>query len=98
MGTCLWQLSTHVYGVEGGLRGVLSIGRGSWAGIDLALGKKKCCRKWTMRPQVLRPYDFKLFILGIRCIYYRGNVVGGRVRMGNTCTPTADSCECMAKP
>ena len=23
--------------------------------------------------------------------------VGGRVRMGNTCTPMADSCECMAK-
>jgi len=22
---------------------------------------------------------------------------GGRVRMGNTCTPMADSCECMAK-
>jgi len=26
-----------------------------------------------------------------------GRVVGGRVRMGNTCTPLADSCECMAK-
>ena len=26
-----------------------------------------------------------------------GREVGGRVRMGNTCTPTADSCECMAK-
>ena len=26
-------------------------------------------------------------------------VGGGReVRMGNTCTPMADSCECMAKP
>ena len=24
--------------------------------------------------------------------------VGRRVRMGNTCTPMADSCECMAKP
>ena len=23
--------------------------------------------------------------------------VGGKVRMGNTCTPMADSCECMAK-
>ena len=23
--------------------------------------------------------------------------VGGRVKMGNTCTPMADSCECMAK-
>ena len=23
--------------------------------------------------------------------------VGGRVRMENTCTPIADSCECMAK-
>ena len=23
--------------------------------------------------------------------------VGGRVRMGNTCAPMADSCECMAK-
>ena len=23
--------------------------------------------------------------------------VGGSVRMGNTCTPMADSCECMAK-
>ena len=22
---------------------------------------------------------------------------GGRVRMGNTCTPMADSCQCMAK-
>ena len=80
------------------------MGGGPWAGIDLALGKKKCCRKWTMGPQVLRPYDFKLFILGIRCIYYRGSEVGGRVRMGNLmyrctgCTPTADSCGCMAKP
>ena len=26
-----------------------------------------------------------------------GKEVGGRVRMGNTCTPMADSCECMAK-
>ena len=23
---------------------------------------------------------------------------GRRVRMGNTCTPVADSCQCMAKP
>ena len=27
-----------------------------------------------------------------------GREVGGRVRMGNTCTPVADSCECMTKP
>ena len=27
-----------------------------------------------------------------------GREVGGRVRMGNTCTPMADSCECMANP
>ena len=26
-----------------------------------------------------------------------GREVGGRVRMGNTCTSMADSCECMAK-
>jgi len=26
-----------------------------------------------------------------------GREVGGRVRMGNTCTPMADSCEYMAK-
>ena len=26
-----------------------------------------------------------------------GREVGGRVRMGNTCTPMADSCECIAK-
>ena len=26
-----------------------------------------------------------------------GREVGRRVRMGNTCTPMADSCECMAK-
>ena len=26
-----------------------------------------------------------------------GREVGGRVRMRNTCTPVADSCECMAK-
>ena len=26
-----------------------------------------------------------------------GREVGGRVRIGNTCTPMADSCECMAK-
>ena len=26
-----------------------------------------------------------------------GREVGGRVRMGNTCTPMADSCEGMAK-
>ena len=26
-----------------------------------------------------------------------GEEVGGRVRMGNTCTPKSDSCECMAK-
>ena len=24
--------------------------------------------------------------------------VGGEFRMGNTCTPMADSCQCMAKP
>ena len=27
-----------------------------------------------------------------------GREVAGRVRMGNTCTPMANSCECMAKP
>ena len=27
-----------------------------------------------------------------------GRKVGGRVRMGNRCTPVADSCQCMAKP
>ena len=27
----------------------------------------------------------------------RGREVGGRVRMANTCTPMADSCECMTK-
>ena len=27
-----------------------------------------------------------------------GKEVGGGVRMGNTCTPIADSCQCMAKP
>ena len=26
-----------------------------------------------------------------------GREVGGKFRMGNTCTPMADSCECMAK-
>ena len=26
-----------------------------------------------------------------------GREGGGRFRMGNTCTPMADSCECMAK-
>ena len=26
-----------------------------------------------------------------------GKGMGRRVRMGNTCTPMADSCECMAK-
>ena len=26
-----------------------------------------------------------------------GREVGGRVRMGNTCIPLADACECMAK-
>ena len=26
-----------------------------------------------------------------------GREVGGRVRMGDTCTPMADSCECKAK-
>ena len=28
---------------------------------------------------------------------WMGREVGGRVRMGNTCTPVADSCQCMAK-
>ena len=28
---------------------------------------------------------------------WEGREVGGRVRMGNTCTPMADSSECMAK-
>ena len=27
-----------------------------------------------------------------------GRKVGGALRMGNTCTPMADSCQCMAKP
>ena len=27
-----------------------------------------------------------------------GREVGGGFRMGNTCTPTVDSCQCMAKP
>ena len=28
----------------------------------------------------------------------RREVVGGGFRMGNMCTPVADSCQCMAKP
>ena len=27
-----------------------------------------------------------------------GREVRGGIRMGNTCTPMADSCQCMAKP
>jgi len=27
-----------------------------------------------------------------------GREVGGEFRMGNMCTPMADSCQCMAKP
>jgi len=27
-----------------------------------------------------------------------GREVGGGFRMGNTCTPMADSCQCVAKP
>ena len=27
-----------------------------------------------------------------------GREMGGRVRMGNTCTSMAESCQCMAKP
>ena len=27
-----------------------------------------------------------------------GREVGGWFRMGNTCTPMVDSCQCMAKP
>ena len=27
-----------------------------------------------------------------------GREVGGGFRLGNTCTPVADSCQCMAKP
>ena len=27
-----------------------------------------------------------------------GKEVGGAFRMGNTCTPVADPCQCMAKP
>jgi len=27
-----------------------------------------------------------------------GREVGGGFRMGNTCTPVADSCQCMAEP
>ena len=27
-----------------------------------------------------------------------GSEVGGGFRMGNTCTPVVDSCQCMAKP
>ena len=27
-----------------------------------------------------------------------GREVGGGFRMGNTCTPVVDSCQCMAKP
>ena len=27
-----------------------------------------------------------------------GREVGGGFRMGDTCTPMADSCQCMAKP
>ena len=27
-----------------------------------------------------------------------GSEVGGGFSMGNTCTPVADSCQCMAKP
>ena len=27
-----------------------------------------------------------------------GREIGGRFRMGNTCTPMENSCQCMAKP
>ena len=29
---------------------------------------------------------------------YMGRKVGGGFRIGNSCTPMADSCQCMAKP
>ena len=29
---------------------------------------------------------------------WNGRKMGGGFRMGNTCTPMADSCQCMAKP
>ena len=30
-------------------------------------------------------------------VHMKGREVGGGFRMGNTCTPMADSCQCMAK-
>ena len=51
MGASLWQLSTHVHGVEGGLRGVLPVGRGPWAGTDLAWARKRVAENGQCDPR-----------------------------------------------
>ena len=38
------------------------------------------------------------YILGLLKINGMGKELGGGFRMGNTCTPMADSSQCMAKP
>ena len=39
----------------------------------------------------------KGWFTGMTLRYGMGREVGERVRMGNTCTPMVDSCECMEK-
>jgi len=40
--------------------------------------------------------DWQTIVHGVARVGHRGS--GRGFRMGNTCTPMADSCQCMAKP
>ena len=44
------------------------------------------------------PIESQAWCTGMTLRDGMGREVGGRVRMGNTSTPMADSCECIAKP
>ena len=51
----------------------------------------------SSHPRLL-PQDAQGWCTGMTLRYGMGKKVGRGFRMGDTCTPMADSCQCMAKP
>ena len=54
--------------------------------------------KWTASPGLMHETGCSGLVHWDDPEIGMGREVGGGFRMGNTCTPVADSCQCMAKP
>ena len=77
-----------------------SVGEGE-GGMILENGTEACilpCVKWIASPGSMHETGAGGWCTGMTLRDGMGRDVGRRFKMGNTCTPVADSCQCMAKP